>query len=217
MFFFCGTWISLFITFQLVNNQNLYIKVTDYYVWVSGAYQHLHFSSIYPLLHSSLKYQKGDRVWHAGGRLPLAGVGTWELPEPRTPVPSVLCGELICGTALARPLHSTRHVTRGALKMHLLSHWWGVEGAGGCRGRHSGFKTVPQFPTLAPTAAVRPVTFRMRSFLLCEMGLWEITWMMLRVFHTIKYKTATNHQKFKHALSANTQLVNHSTKTAPCL
>ena len=32
MFFFCGTWISLFITFQSVNNQNLYIKVADYYV-----------------------------------------------------------------------------------------------------------------------------------------------------------------------------------------
>ena len=31
MFFFCGTWISLFITFQLVNNQNL-LKVTYYYV-----------------------------------------------------------------------------------------------------------------------------------------------------------------------------------------
>lgn len=144
--------------------------MSGYQVPINTSISHLYIPYSTPLWST-----RKVRVWHAGGRLPLAGAGTWELPEPRTPVPSVLCGELICGTALARPLHSTQHVTRGALKMHLLSHWWGVEGAGGYRGRRSGFKAVPQFPTLAPTAAVRPVTFPVRSFLLCEMGFWEIT------------------------------------------
>lgn len=130
-------------------------------------------------------------------------------------VPSVLCGELICGTALARPLHSTRYVTRGALKMHLLSHWGRWRGPGGAGGDTADSRPVPQFPTLAPTAAVRPVTFPVRSFLLCEMGLWEITkWCQSLSYHKIQdsYKSP----KIQ-ACSLCEYYVNHSTKTAACL
>lgn len=95
--------------------------------------------------------RKGDRVWCAGGRRSMVGAGTWKLHEPRTPMPSVLCGELICGTAIARPLHSTWYVTRGALKMLLVTG----RGPGGqwVQGETQRVQGQCLFPTLAPTAA----------------------------------------------------------------